>query len=77
MNSKKSGKPAVKSLGVWGSVGGVFAGLLMVAETVGYAIPEPVTLTILASATVASSVLGLLGRVKAKETIDSIFFSKD
>lgn len=74
--TETSGKPAVKSLGVWGSVGGVFGSVLMVAQTVGFVVPEPVTVTIIASATVVSSLLGLFGRLKAKEAIDSIFFKR-
>lgn len=71
-----SGKPAVKSLGVWGTLGGTFGSVLIILETVGFIVPEPVTTSIIAAATLASSLLGLFGRVKAKEKIDSIFFSK-
>lgn len=69
-------KPAVKSLGVWGNVGSTFGGVLLLLQTVGYVVPEPVTLSIIAAATVASNLLGLFGRMSAKEKIDGIFFKK-
>lgn len=69
-------KPAIKSIGVWGSVGSTFGSLLLILQTVGYVVPEPVTLSIIAGATVVSNLLGLFGRVSAKEKIDGIFFKK-
>lgn len=76
MPELKESKPAVKSIGVVGSAGGVFGSLLLVAHILGYPIPEGVTELVIAAATAVSSAFGLFGRVKAKETIDGIFFKK-
>lgn len=76
MAELKESKPAIKSVGVVGSAGSVFGSLILVAHLLGYPIPDGITEVVIAAATAISSALGLFGRIKAKETIDGIFFKK-
>lgn len=70
-------KPAVQSVGVMANgIGSIFGSVLGILALMGQVVPEPITISILAVAATASNLLGLWGRVKAKEKIDGIFFQK-
>lgn len=70
-------KPAVKSLGVVAGSASVFGTVLLTLHSLGIVAIDPYAGAVVAAASLLSSLLGVLGRVKAKQAIDGIFFSPE
>lgn len=55
--------------------GTLFSSALAALMLFGHAVPEPVTISVLAVASLASNLFGLWGHKKAKQKVDDIFFN--
>lgn len=70
-------KPAVQSVGILANSAGSLISLGTIAlATFGHLDPTLLNICIVSAATLASNLLGLFGRAKAKAAIDGVFFAK-